>query len=129
MKKIKNSLLAVAFLFVPALSLRGSITVEQVAAELNAYIGENDEGIRESIPEAFQGQQGAHVAVNFHPHLPDGCEIINMWGNNVLPSSSGGTQWIIYVFVRYKGFRFSLGYIVSQNDGELHFSTLVMPLS
>lgn len=128
MKKIKNNLLAVAFLLVPALSLRGA-TMHEVAAELNAYIGTHDEGIRESVPEAFQGQQGFRVAVNFHPHLPDGCEITNMWGNNVLPSvSSRGTQWIIYVFVRYKGFRFSLGYIVSQDDGELHFSTLVMPL-
>lgn len=130
MKKIKNSLLAVAFLFIPALSLRGVTIQEEVAAELNTYIGENDEGIRESVQEAFHGQQGWRVReLNFHPYLPDGCEIIDMWGNNVLPSvSSGGQQWIIYVFVRYRGFRFSLGYVVSQDDRELHFSTLVMPL-
>lgn len=54
MKKIKNSLLAVAFLFVPALSLR-SVTMQNVAAELNAYIGAHDEGIRESVQEAFGG--------------------------------------------------------------------------
>lgn len=127
MKKIKNSLLAVAFLFVPALSLR-SVTMQNVAAELNAYIGAHDEGIRESVQEAFGGQRGFRVAVNFHPHLPEGCEIIGMYGNNVFPSSSGGSQWMIYVFVQYQGFGFSLGYIVSQDGGETHFSTLVMPL-
>ena len=129
MKKVKNTLLAVACLVVPALSLHGA-TMQQVAAELNAYIGTHDEGIQESVPNAFQGQQGYRVTgLNFHPPLPEGCEMISMWGNNVLPSvSSGGPQWIIYVLVRYRGFRFSLGYVVSQDDGETHFSTIVMPL-
>ena len=128
MKKIKNSLLAVAFLFVPALSLRG-VTMQNVAAELSAYIGAHNEGIRESIPGAFQGQRGFHVAVDFHPHLPEGCEIIDMYGNNVLRSLySGALQWIIFVFVRYRDFRFSLWYVVLHDNGESHFSTIVMPL-
>ena len=61
MKKVKNTLLAVACLVVPALSLHGA-TMQQVAAELNAYIGTHDEGIQESVPNAFHGQ--------FNPILP-----------------------------------------------------------
>lgn len=61
------------------------------------------------------------MAVNFHPHLPEGWEIISIHGNNVFPFFSEEWQWNIYVFIRYRGFRFSLGYVVSQDNGELHF--------
>lgn len=71
--------------------------MREIAAELNAYIGTHDEGIQESVPNAFQGQ--------FNPILPTGCQIAEMYGEN--PDLTQ-TRYITVV-VKYRASNFGYG--------------------
>lgn len=112
----------VAAIFFGMVPLHGTSWKGRATAQLTVCVKNYND--RQSVLNAFQGQYGAHINVfDFHPVLPDECQIIDMYGNNVCYGL--GVVHTIMVKVQYQGFRFLLQYMALPN-GQMN--NLVIPL-
>lgn len=119
----RTKILLVASIFFGSVSLYGTSWKDRATAQLRVCVKSYND--RQSVLNAFQEQYGSHINVfDFHPVLPDECQIIDMYGNNVCYGL--GVIHTIMVKVQYQGFLFLLQYMALPNG---RMNNLVIPLS
>ena len=101
----------------------GVQTQEHIAKQLEAYLREHrDVGVAQDILNIFQAQTtDPGATADFHPDLPDGCEITDRYTRTICFGSK--VTHVMMVEVRYRGFFFLLQYMVLSN-GQMNYSVV-----